>query len=379
MSSNTRDSKETKRKSKGFLSSFYFWVLLPILLAVVPVWRLNRSGSPLSHWFPNVLMYTNQRELLKETWKKLSVVDRKVHYESVHIPIIQSGDFSFERLKLATQNFRRPVVVKGMFADAPALTKWLERDYLPSQLKDHQIPLVHGAVVGKLQNNRTILGFEDGWHDVYDNEDSKSLLFFPVRAQFHLETQTAEQVEALETAVNDMTRRDLGLDRIWRGFGDKKTHKNFHGTQLIIGRGSANANTTGTWWHCAPGNNWFVQVAGAKRWYFADQEHSHLLHPIRGGQVPMISSVKREEDHFTHIPTRYVDLQAGDMLYNPDWEWHMIENHDGLSIGVPIREVNITLSLQNNLHFSTIVFVNKFFWNVLGIDIGGYPPLPKHE
>ena len=80
-----------------------------------------------------------------------------------------------------------------------------------------------------------------------------------------------------------------------------------------------------------------------------------------------------------HIPLRYVDLQAGDLLYNPDWEWHTIKNYEGLSIGVPIRELNVSLSLRNNLQYTSIVLVNKLLEKVktiTGIDmeIGGYPP-----
>jgi hypothetical protein len=60
------------------------------------------------------------------------------------------------------------------------------------------------------------------------------------------------------------------------------------------------------------------------------------------------------------------------MLYNPDWEWHTIQNYEGLSIGCPIREFNATLSLRNNLHFTGIVLLNKFMKEKLGIYPGGF-------
>jgi hypothetical protein len=37
-----------------------------------------------------------------------------------------------------------------------------------------------------------------------------------------------------------------------------------------------------------------------------------------------------------------------------------------------MREFNLTLSLQSNLHYTLLVASNKFFYGVLGIDIGGY-------
>ena len=65
-------------------------------------------------------------------------------------------------------------------------------------------------------------------------------------------------------------------------------------------------------------------------------------------------------------------------MYNPDWEWHTIKNYEGLSIGVPLREVNISLSIQNNAQYTSIVLANLAL-DKLGIDIGGYPPQTGDE
>ena len=74
-----------------------------------------------------------------------------------------------------------------------------------------------------------------------------------------------------------------------------------------------------------------------------------------------------------HLPTKFVDLYAGDMLYNPDFQWHTIVNYGGLSFGCPIREFNISLTVRNNPVFALIAFVNKAL-DAVGLDIGGYPP-----
>jgi hypothetical protein len=97
------------------------------------------------------------------------------------------------------------------------------------------------------------------------------------------------------------------------------------------------------------------------------------MHPLRGGKVNMMTGNKNMGELQKYLPLRYADISAGDLLYNPDWEWHTIQNYEGLSIGVPIREVNISLSIQNNMQYTGIILINKALEKV-NLDIGGYPP-----
>lgn len=56
-------------------------------------------------------------------------------------------------------------------------------------------------------------------------------------------------------------------------------------------------------------------------------------------QVNMMTGTPKMSEKTPYLPVEYADLNPGDMLYNPDWQWHTIRNYEGLSIGVPIREV----------------------------------------
>merc|ERR1712046_437748 len=159
-----------------------------------------------------------------------------------------------------------------------------------------------------------------------------------------------------------MMQEDLGLDRIWPGFSGPE-HQNkpgkggYMGAQFIAGHGKKEG-ISGSNWHCAFGNNWFVQVHGSKHWEFLDQEYSSYMHPQRDGVGNVITGWKNAEEMQKYFPIKYCDLHAGDMLYNPDWEWHKIKNFPGLSIGCPLREQNASLSLNNNLQFSSMIFIN---------------------
>jgi hypothetical protein len=233
-----------------------------------------------------------------------------------------------------------------------------------------EIPVVNDATYNTMQNDRGVALFGDAFEEILTDELSKKSLFFPVKSRYSSDPSELSKAGALEKEINKLVLTDLDLDRIWPGFG---THGTFYGSQFIISRGSnMSDSTTGTGWHCAIGNNWFAQVAGTKRWYFMDPKYSSQMSPGRGGKVNMQTTVKNMGELQKHIPLRYGDIKTGDLLYNPDWEWHTIKNFEGLSIGVPMREVNISLAIRNNLQYTSIVLINKGLEKI-GIDIGGYP------
>lgn len=347
--------------------------IVAVLAALFPVYRTYMAGDPLSYMYANALLFTPWRELARETWTKTVQVDYGVKREMQHVAIIEAKDYTLETLKKATDGWRHPAIVRGLFSDSNAVTKWNDADYLPERIGHFNIPVVNKAVYNTLQNDRSIQPFPDVFREIYGNSSSKKYLFFPVKSRFNFNGSEAGSVEALQDKLNDIALEDLDLSRIWPGFGTKN-HASYYGTQIIIGQGSNDKlATTGTGWHCAAGNNWFVQVIGSKRWYFMDQQYSAAMYPLRGGKVNMMTGNPKMSELHEHMNLRYADVYAGDLLYNPDWEWHTIQNYEGLSIGCPIREFNVSLSAQNNLMYTSIVLVNKFL-EKFGLDIGGYPP-----
>ena len=322
---------------------------------------------------PNALLFGPFREETRELWKKVIVVDKSLKLEPQQIPIIDAKDYTFEKLKAATEGFRYPAIVRGLFTGSAAEKKWKDPEYLSSRIGEFIIPVVSKATYNTLQNERELLPFRTAYTEIVTDPDSKKYLFFPVESRQNFNHSDVGTNIELKRRVNEVVKEDLDLDRIWKGFGGPN-HSTYFTAQIIVGRGSNDSDqTTGTGWHCAAGNNWFAQVVGTKRWFFMDPKYSSKMYPLRGGKVNMQTGNRDMASIHDHIPLRYSDLIAGDLLYNPDWEWHTIKNYDGLSIGVPIREVNISLSFQNNFQYSTIVVVNKLL-DAIGIDVGGYAP-----
>jgi len=333
------------------------------------------AGDPMSYMYPNFLLFTGYRQETIAAWKKVLKVDMKVKRHHTHITEIDAKDYSFESLRMATDNFRHPAVVRGLFANTPATKKWAEKGYLASKIGKYNVPVVQNAAYGTLQNDRKVMTFGDSYGELLEDEASKLYLFFPVKSRFNFNGSDQGSLDELQDRVNQLTMDDLEIHkRIWNGFGTPY-HKQYIGSQLIFGRGTNDSDaTTGTGWHCAGGNNYFIQVIGRKRWYFMDPEYSAYMSPLRGGLVNMMTGNREMSKLMDHIPLRYADIEAGDMLYNPDWEWHTIKNYEGLSIGCPIRELNISLTFRNNFQYTSIILINKVLEKMGGLSIGGYPP-----
>lgn len=349
-------------------NKIFFGILIIIFSILIQTFNL-------SYVIPNLLLFTGFRQTTLYFWNKVIKIDQRIIYNHTHIPIINSEDYSYELLKKATNNFRNPVVVKGLFDDTLGVKKWHEPDYLPNIIGNIELSVIPDATYGTSQRNRYNSNFSEVFNDIINNENSTKYIFFPVNTRKdnnNKDQHLYKNNELAENEINKLVNNDLDIQKIlWNSFGTKK-HKTYVNSQLIIGRGYKNINsTTGTGWHCAMGNNWFVQVIGKKRWYFLNPKYSSLFHPLRVGPVAMQVGIKNFDKYHENLPLEYVDLESGDLLYNPDWYWHTIKNYEGLSIGVPIREFNISLSFQNNYHFALIVSINKIFER-FGIDIGGY-------
>jgi len=99
--------------------------------------------------------------------------------------------------------------------------------------------------------------------------------------------------------------------------------------QLFLGR-----EGTGTGFHCANGFNWFFMVEGEKRWTFVDPRWTPLMFPgLTRGALYQTSAVTDPNTVLARYlplwrvcPRYEAVLRPGDVLLNPPWWWHCIEN-----------------------------------------------------
>lgn len=344
-----------------------------VLSALAAVWAyVYQESIPLI--YPYLYMINGDRDAAVSMWAKHAPIDTSVTHHPTAVPEIEAKDYTFDALRRATNDFRTPAVVRGLFNGTRAVTMWNSRDYLPNAFGDVEIPVVRDGRVGTLQDDRVVETFKSSFEEVYDAEYSKKYLFFPVKSRFTFNGSDAGRSNTLQETCDRIAQVDLELSRIRPGFGGPD-HSGYQSAQYVIGKSSEELSkqSTGSDWHCAVGNNYFIQAVGRKQWDFIDPQYSHMLWPLKGGMLNMWTGNKNIAEVEKHIPRYSTILRAGDMVYNPVWMWHKVKNFGGLSIGVPVRERAVA-GLRRNMMFSFIVFSNMIMSKLFGVTYNGYPP-----
>lgn len=360
-------------------SSFGIKKSLALIFLAFIVKRTIDAGDPVYYILPNALLFTPFIDVLYFLWDVMDPWSRlPEEHIPKHVPILTPEEFNMESLKKATQNFKHPVLVRGLYKDTPAVKNWGKKGYLTEKFGKFYMPYIDKATFGTQQDDRTEDYFAPIFEEIRSDPKSQKYLFFPVLSRFQMKGKDSGSMEELTNLTNQVVHDELMLSqKIWDGFAtDVGRHKEFRNSQLIIGRGTNNFNsTTGTGLHAEPGHNWFSQVVGKKRWYLMEQKYSALMKPVRGGIVNMQTGTTHTHDFemFKRFPLQYADTHPGDLLYSPDWYWHSVKNYEGFNIGCPIRELNMSIAFRNNAAYTGAIVVNKIAEKLFGIDIGGYP------
>ena len=131
----------------------------------------------------------------------------------------------------------------------------------------------------------------------------------------------------------------------------------YAGSQLFLGV----HERSGSGWHCATGSNLFFMVQGQKRWTFASADYTWLLYPLVNqtcqtlisplcllmGRRYDIDYIRKHFPLFEFCPRQEVTLEPGDVLFNPAWSWHNVENLTRESIAVSSRWIHPILVSHN--------------------------------
>jgi hypothetical protein len=141
----------------------------------------------------------------------------------------------------------------------------------------------------------------------------------------------------------------------------------FIGAQLFLGVHRA----TGTGAHCAGGYNLFFQIAGKKKWTFVHPDYLWLMYPMLDRDFNFCASFLKK-DYDEQYLNRYAPLQQycpkyeavlepGDILLNPPWLWHAINNLTDETIAVATRWVPLGIK-RSNTFFDLMQLLSPKAW-----------------
>ena len=135
-----------------------------------------------------------------------------------------------------------------------------------------------------------------------------------------------------------------------------------------------------TYLHNAITSNLFVQVYGPKRWFLYPAYYTPAIQPpakraaYNYSYVDIHAPDKETFPAFEHIDGYVVDLEPGDILYNPPFMWHQVEN-PGPSIGVAYRysDARRALTASPILSLLRLMGTNPPIWRAALLKLQGRP------
>ncbi len=121
---------------------------------------------------------------------------------------------------------------------------------------------------------------------------------------------------------------------------------------------------TSTSFHCAPVMNLYLQVYGRKRWVLVAPKFTPFMYPALSKGLNWQSRVDFRNPNDQEAPLfRYVDryetvLEPGDVLWNPPWVWHGVQNLTE-SIAVSMWWANVARSVSNTPGLTPRAFLGR--------------------
>jgi hypothetical protein len=258
----------------------------------------------------------------------------KMPIPTVNLEEISPQEFWQKYVKTAT-----PVIIKGGAKHTYAYQNWT--------------PEMFGERFGEvevliLQNNEPVIG---KLKEVIDSKGTDRKLYLSFCSNvFSSHSELADELGYLDF------REYMGGN-----------FTQFIGSQLFLGVHRA----TGTGAHCASGYNLFFQIAGKKKWTFVHPDYLWLMYPMLDRDFNFCASFLKK-DYEEQYLDRYAPLQQycpkyeavlepGDILLNPPWLWHAIDNLTDETIAVATRWFPLGIK-RSNTFFDLMQLLSPQVW-----------------
>ena len=123
---------------------------------------------------------------------------------------------------------------------------------------------------------------------------------------------------------------------------------------------------TCTPFHCANGVNFFINIHGQKEWQFVNPLHSAWMYGLVNTSAAYgfspVDFRRSQQEHLNHcplyaqLPVYKTILNPGDVLINPSWWWHAVNNLTPTTIGCATRWFVPTKSINPFYTFLSLIW-----------------------
>jgi hypothetical protein len=237
----------------------------------------------------------------------------------------------------------RPVVLSGVAREWPAVKKWSPR-FFADNYGDSPVQLINAAREDVDDKNYKPKGSVTTVGQVVSDIESGGGAYPRFVPLLH---QHPELMEDFDKDYLSSFRGPMARDMMFQFF-----------------MGGAGTNTA---LHCAIANNLFVEIYGRKRWWIFDPDYAPVFRPpmLRSTYFisPVDASQPEKSEIMKHVRGFQTILEPGDVLYNPPFWWHQVENLTA-TIGVGVRWFGLPsiLKASTTQALLTLMATNPPIW-----------------
>jgi hypothetical protein len=277
--------------------------------------RLYEKVFLLRNLFQDTALFKDQ---VKQTERQAAKEVPALRDDKREVDCFEPGSLDSGDLARLFREGLRPVVIRGFAKEHPCVRHWTPEFFLEKYghfqmwYSDTEQFFVEGVLLSDCINS-TLRG-----------EKSRTY------------------VENLSDIFNEFPELhdQIGLDKVGAYLEGLASYHKI--AQLFIG-----GPGTGASFHCANELNCFINIYGQKRWTFVHPKYASAMYTTNFNKGIFVGSLVKhraprgfleaKQPLYNRVPKLQVVLDPGDLLINPPWWWHAVDNLGRASIAVATR------------------------------------------
>jgi hypothetical protein len=241
-------------------------------------------------------------------------------------------------------------------------------------------PLV---IKGLLKNSRAVNEWSKAWMVEHHGDAPTRCLDTTTSPDRRDKSMVGENVTLHDISLRDFLLKDqfsqFYVNNFHGVFSDSDFAEYCDGEKINQLRGAkytvvqwfiSRAMGTGTPLHCANADNLFLNIKGRKEWHFFHPALTPVMLPALSkfavyavSEIGEFTPEKYAEryqafPHVAKMPKMIYVLEEGDVLYNPPWWWHNVQNRSSFNVGCATRYIAHPINVRNAPQFQICQFVD---------------------